>query len=241
MTSISLQDFDVSKFRLGKLCNRGHDWVGTGQSLRYVSNSKCIECAKERANDRYAANTERGKECAKKWRAANPEKARECVRKYRAANREKARKLAKKYQAANPEKARECTKKCRTAKPDLYLALDRRANQKRRALEHEAHTYEITPQQLQARLELFNNQCCYCLTDFSDKELHWDHFVPLSQGGTHNLGNLLPACEFCNCSKHAKDAYEWYSAQPSFKPKQWKRILAALGKTEKNYNQLPLI
>ena len=29
---------------LGRLCKRGHDWEGTGKSLRYSSNCGCVEC-----------------------------------------------------------------------------------------------------------------------------------------------------------------------------------------------------
>lgn len=34
---------------LGKLCCKGHDWNGTGKSLRYVRNAqKCVQCEKDR-------------------------------------------------------------------------------------------------------------------------------------------------------------------------------------------------
>jgi hypothetical protein len=35
---------DTEKFKLGKLCKRGHDWEGTSKTLRRVCNSACIEC-----------------------------------------------------------------------------------------------------------------------------------------------------------------------------------------------------
>lgn len=34
---------------LGKLCSKGHDWNGTGKSLRFVKNAqRCVECEKQR-------------------------------------------------------------------------------------------------------------------------------------------------------------------------------------------------
>lgn len=44
-----LDEFDVSKFYLGTLCSRGHDWNGTGRSLRriHIANN-CVECVRER-------------------------------------------------------------------------------------------------------------------------------------------------------------------------------------------------
>ena len=39
--------FDCQKFRLGTLCNRGHDWNSTGQSLRRNKpKGSCLECEK---------------------------------------------------------------------------------------------------------------------------------------------------------------------------------------------------
>jgi hypothetical protein len=35
---------DTEKFKLGKLCKRGHDWEGTGKTLKYVRNTQCPTC-----------------------------------------------------------------------------------------------------------------------------------------------------------------------------------------------------
>lgn len=40
-----------------------------------------------------------------------------------------------------------------------------------------------------------------------------DHVVPLSRGGRHSIGNILPACESCNLSKHASYLVEWRRRQ----------------------------
>ncbi len=39
-----MKPFDKSKFYLGNLCKRGHDYEGSGQSLRYLSNNNCRAC-----------------------------------------------------------------------------------------------------------------------------------------------------------------------------------------------------
>jgi hypothetical protein len=44
--------FDPTKYRLGKLCPRGHDYQGTGQSLLRIANDGCLVCDRERARER---------------------------------------------------------------------------------------------------------------------------------------------------------------------------------------------
>ena len=39
-------DFDRTRYKLGQLCERGHDWHGTGQSLRRITKRDCVECAR---------------------------------------------------------------------------------------------------------------------------------------------------------------------------------------------------
>ena len=52
--------YDVSKYYLGKLCPRQHDFQGTGQSLLYRRNRRCLQCDREAAQARRAnTGTER--------------------------------------------------------------------------------------------------------------------------------------------------------------------------------------
>ncbi len=39
--------FDKSRVYLGRLCKRGHDYLGTGKSLRRVGHGSCIRCSQE--------------------------------------------------------------------------------------------------------------------------------------------------------------------------------------------------
>ena len=43
-------NFDATKYQLGKLCPKAHDWNGTGKSLKLRSNHCCIQCQRERTN-----------------------------------------------------------------------------------------------------------------------------------------------------------------------------------------------
>src|SRR5262249_26809836 len=47
--------FDPVKYRLGKLCPRGHEYHSTGQSLRKNSNAACLACDAQQARARRQA------------------------------------------------------------------------------------------------------------------------------------------------------------------------------------------
>lgn len=45
----AIYEFDAERFWLGSLCKRGHDWQGSGMSLRYIKSRSCAECDKEKS------------------------------------------------------------------------------------------------------------------------------------------------------------------------------------------------
>lgn len=45
----SIAGFDETRFYLGSLCKRGHEWSNTGKSLRRKSKRECMACHHERA------------------------------------------------------------------------------------------------------------------------------------------------------------------------------------------------
>lgn len=102
----------------------------------------------------------------------------------------------------------------------------RRASQRRsRKIRERARKrtpFPCSPTQKLARLALFNGRCAYC--DASGR-MTMDHVVPLVKGGLDEAVNLVPACVKCNCSKHARPAWEWYQAQPFFQQRRWEKIV----------------
>lgn len=69
----------------------------------------------------------------------------------------------------------------------------------------------------------FSNSCSYC--GESEKNIHQDHFVPLSKGGEYTKYNIIPACETCNIKKSDRDFKDWYSEQDFYDPLKEKKIL----------------
>jgi len=72
----------------------------------------------------------------------------------------------------------------------------RRARQKQNGV-FVIHDYEI--------LAIQRANCFYCGNPGGEV----DHVIPLSRGGAHSIGNLVPACRSCNSSKNNRFITEW--------------------------------
>ena len=58
------------------------------------------------------------------------------------------------------------------------------------------------PRNLRQRvLERDGLNCVYCDEDLSDAEIHMDHVIPESKGGTTDYNNLQVTCRKCNLAK----------------------------------------
>jgi 5-methylcytosine-specific restriction endonuclease McrA len=261
-------DFDVNKFHLNSLCKRHHRWGQTIKSLRRNINNSCLECEKIRyqeaiENDseyhkkRYQSIRETSLKCNRKFHENNPNYKKNYNRKYYEANGEKIRLHNKEYYEANKNdilskrkrKIREWYKinkdKIRMKRRTFYqnnLEQCRQSSavltRKRRSIKKGNHHAVYSKAEIFKLQELFNNKCAYCQKP--NLKLTIDHFIAISKGGPDCLGNLIPACQSCNSSKHDSDPMIWYKSQEFYSPTQWKKILKVLGKTELNYTQIPL-
>lgn len=223
--------FDPKKFYLGNLCRRGHDWRGTGQTLRQIGGGNCIECQKEwNRQKRLEKQGERKNEDDRKERyLANIED-----------RKENNRKNSRKYYEENRGKCA-ASKKERRNNPltrERVLLTGTVARGKRRARKADATTVTPTAAAIRSLLEKCNHRCVYC---DRDRELALEHFISLHAGGTDCIGNLVIACKTCNSSKGVKDPCQWFQTRSTFSQKRWKFILKLLGKTQENYNQIPLL
>jgi 5-methylcytosine-specific restriction endonuclease McrA len=64
----------------------------------------------------------------------------------------------------------------------------------------------ITSKEWESVLRHWDHRCAYC---HQDRQLTMDHVVPISRGGKHSIGNLVPACKSCNSAKRDKFISEW--------------------------------
>lgn len=74
---------------------------------------------------------------------------------------------------------------------------------KRSSADDDVHSSDIIKM-----VESQNYRCWWCGERLGD-DWHIDHRVPLSRGGTSDLGNLCASCPSCNLKKHDKMPWEF--------------------------------
>jgi 5-methylcytosine-specific restriction endonuclease McrA len=142
-----------------------------------------LEAVRQKEKDSYERNKIKQIAANKNWVKNNPEKNAAIKKRYRENNPEATKLSQQKWEKANPEKvAQKVTR--------------------RRALKKSAKTFYVSEKELK---KLYNSKCFFC----SNKADTIDHVIPLSRGGTHGIGNLLPACRSCNSSKSSRLIMEW--------------------------------
>lgn len=84
--------------------------------------------------------------------------------------------------------------------------IGQRAKRKRKALLSQAGIFEVTARDWSRLKARYGNRCAYCA---ADRHLTMDHIIPVSRGGRHSIGNLIPACGRCNSAKRTRTIMEW--------------------------------
>lgn len=62
---------------------------------------------------------------------------------------------------------------------------------------------------LSERLRANSNHCYWCGSHVKKSEVHIDHIIALSKGGTHNIENLCVSCARCNLKKNSMGLDRW--------------------------------
>jgi len=226
-----------------------------GNDKRVIKDGKraeCKVCSRKRNKEWEEQNRERVRLLKREWDEQNREKVREWGRKNYWKHRDRRLEYAKKYREENEQrlkeqnrennpKRKEYFKKYREQNrdhirkrsrknSDLYRQVPenkekiRTYNRKRKSLKKRLPS-TLTAQQWMDCLEYFNNKCAYC---GKEKELHQEHFIPMSKGGIYTINNIIPACVSCNQSKKAMGFYEWYPEQEFYSMQREKKILKYL-------------
>jgi 5-methylcytosine-specific restriction endonuclease McrA len=121
--------------------------------------------------------------------------------------------------------------------PD-YRLYHRQKSKRRKAQMRDSVAIQVQGREIRARFAEFDHRCAYC---GAGGDLHIEHVVPISRGGGHAIGNIVPACESCNYSKRDHDPEAWYKAQPFYSEVRWRKICRVLGWQRSSVGQLALL
>lgn len=92
-----------------------------------------------------------------------------------------------------------CSRRCANQMSLRERRAERRASTERRRLKLTSGEHVgVSERDWQRLVGRYRNRCAYCA---ELKPLTKDHVVPVSRGGRHAIGNILPACQSCNSSK----------------------------------------
>jgi predicted restriction endonuclease len=85
--------------------------------------------------------------------------------------------------------------------------------QVRRLADRGGEVLRVTEKDLRRLLARHRARCAYCAVAVTRVQgpacLEWDHVIPISRGGRHSIGNLLPTCRACNRGKEADLLVVW--------------------------------
>jgi len=148
------------------------------------------------------------------WRVNNLQKANATRKKWVEANKDKSDQIKRNYWKNNPKKVAESNRKWQQANKDHIRAVAKKWTQENRHLVNERAArrrakikqnpiYYVLPRDLK---RLYKSACHYCN---SIESIELDHVISVDYGGSHGIGNFLPACRSCNASKGEKTIMEW--------------------------------
>ena len=126
--------------------------------------------------------------------AADPEKRLAHVRRWREQNRPRLLALLSRYGQEHRDEINERLRKWRSE-----TGFSRTEYHRKRRAAKRATVVSLTPEGWAQILEEFGNRCAYCMCVMVTPTQ--DHIVPLSKGGDHSPGNVVPACLSCNSRK----------------------------------------
>lgn len=159
----------------------------------------CASCHKQVNKENYYKNHEKRLAANSAWGKANKERVKETKAIWREKNKEKMREYHRQYRLNNPDKTKAAMAKWAKTHPNQPRA----SAAKRRVQKLANGVFEISPKEIS---KIYASNCFYC-GNFG--KMTMDHVIPVSRGGTHSIGNLVPACQSCNFSKHNYTVMEW--------------------------------
>lgn len=150
----------------------------------------------------------------RQWGERHPTYYRDRKRQWRATGSEKFRQTRQAWWDANREAQYETNRRWREENRERYAEMLRDWAKRNPTLksQHRAHRRarkangSISARDWTRLINRYGGRCFYC---GSHEPMTIDHIIPLARGGRHTIGNVLPACKSCNCSKQERLIIEW--------------------------------
>lgn len=212
--------------------------------------SWCRECEKEYRKKYREKHKERDKEYRKQYYQENKERVLERCKKYRQENSERIKqykqehkedmkKYQKEYYKENKERIQEVKKQYMENHVDDRRTYDFNRKAKTRYNNEEVEFNTITTEEFLSIYEFFDNKCAYSGEPLEKGNRSIDHIIPLDQGGTNDLWNLVPCLFKYNCSKRNMDMEEWFRTMDCFSEERLEKIYEwiSLNKGDGDYNE----
>ena len=143
----------------------------------------------------------------REWYSRNRERRRTYNKTYRVQNGEVIRARERAHgrlaYAQDPKRHNDYQKRWRTENPEKAHLYVRVSTHKRRVAT--AGT-SFTMEEWLATVEAHGGRCAYC---GAEGPLEIEPKVPLSRGGTNDIGNIVPACSRCNRRKRSRTDVEY--------------------------------
>jgi 5-methylcytosine-specific restriction endonuclease McrA len=181
-------------------CKEGLSLEAFGPKRRgkFGRKSECKKCLAEKEEVRRTSDPEACRAYKRKWWAENPRTPEQ---------KETSAFKSRSWYAQNKSRRRVTLRAWIKNNPDRFKEIQRRYLVKspvhvRRAAHWALIEKNLTEAEWSETLAYFNHACAYCLR--SDVPLTMDHIIPVSKGGPHTQGNVVPSCKSCNSRKGAR-------------------------------------
>lgn len=169
-----------------------------------------LEANRARERARYRADPEPQHARSKAWSQRNAQKERARLAALYASRRDEIRQRARQWSQQHAEQKRATDKAWRAANLERNRENMRVAAARRRARVAQAEGTH-TRSDLSAILYAQRKRCWYCGGKLH--QVHFDHRIPLSRGGSNGPENIVASCPPCNLSKGSKMPWEMKSAR----------------------------
>jgi len=185
-------------------------WREKNQDVLRIKNKEAMQ--RWRVDNRERSR-EINRESMQRWREEHREEYNQRMREYRAAHPEKISAMNKKRYANKKyaEITKQAAKAAYAADPERrkkVIVAWRKNNrdkvnqiQQNRIARLKGAVGFHTAKEWWQLLAVTGYRCAYCRRHLTDKTATRDHIVPLSKGGSNDIGNIIPSCQLCNSKK----------------------------------------